>query len=92
MLNSLIGPKHIQGDRSMNSITGRKWSWSHSCYFMTVRARNIDVWQIDSAQSQALATVALRSMQLQVSVQDGTVWVGDGQQSIEITPRRLNEA
>ena len=56
------------------------------------RARNIDVWQIDAAQSQALASVALRSMQLQVSVQDGTVWVGDGQQSIEITPRRLNEA
>ena len=56
------------------------------------RARNIDVWQIDAAQSQALATIAQRSMQLQVSVQDGGVWVGDGKHSIEITPRRLNSA
>lgn len=56
------------------------------------RARNIDVWQIDAAQSQSLASVAQRSMQLQISVQDGSVWVGDGQQSIEITPRRLSAA
>jgi len=29
-------------------------------------------------------------MQLQLSVQDGTCWLSDGQQSIEITPLRLN--
>ena len=54
------------------------------------RARNIAVWQIDSTQSQALAALAQRSMQLQVSVQDGTAWIGDGQRSVEITPVRLN--
>ena len=54
------------------------------------RANNIAVWQIDPAQSQALASLAQRGMQLQLTVQDGTSWVGDGQRSIEITPQRLN--
>ena len=31
-------------------------------------------------------------MQLQVSVQDGTVYIGDGERSVEITPLRLNPA
>ncbi len=55
------------------------------------RARNIAVWQVGAAQSQALAGLAQRSMQLQVSVQDGTAWIGDGQRSIEVSPLRLNE-
>lgn len=54
------------------------------------RASNIEVWQIDAAQSQALATLAQRTMQLQVTVQDGAAWVGDGATSVEVTPVRLN--
>jgi uncharacterized protein YaeQ len=54
------------------------------------RAANIEAWQIDVAQSQALAALAQRTMQLQLSVQDGSCWLGDGQTSIEITPLRLN--
>ena len=54
------------------------------------RASNIAVWQIDSAQSQALASLAQRSMQLQLSIQDGTAWLRDGENSVEITPTRLN--
>jgi uncharacterized protein YaeQ len=54
------------------------------------RANNIAVWQIDAAQSQSLATLAQRSMQLQISVQDGTVYLGDGERAAEITPERLN--
>jgi uncharacterized protein YaeQ len=56
------------------------------------RANNIAAWQIEAAQSQALAGLAQRGMQLQISIQDGTAWIGDGQQSIEITPIRLNPA
>ena len=56
------------------------------------RARNIAVWQVPAEQSQALATLAQRTMQLQVTVQDGSVWVGDGATSIEISPVRLNPA
>ena len=54
------------------------------------RASNIAVWQIDSAQSQALASLAQRSMQLQLSIQDGTAWLRDGENAVEITPTRLN--
>ena len=54
------------------------------------RANNIEAWQIEAPQSQALAELAQRGMQLQISVQDGTAWIGDGQRSIEITPIRLN--
>ncbi len=54
------------------------------------RANNIAVWQIEAPQSQALAELAQRSMQLQISVQDGTAFIGDGERSVEITPLRLN--
>ena len=54
------------------------------------RARNIEVWQIAASESQALAELAERSMQLQVTVQDGTVWISNGTRSVEITPLRLN--
>jgi len=53
------------------------------------RAQNLTVWQVPAGQSQALGELAQRSMQLQVTVQDGTVWVGDGQRSVEVTPERL---
>jgi len=56
------------------------------------RATNLTVWQIATHQSQALAEFAQRGMQLQVTVQDGTTWVSDGQRSVEITPVRLYPA
>lgn len=54
------------------------------------RARNVAVWQVEAEQSQALAALAQRNMQLQVTVQDGTVWIGEGDRSIEVRPVRLN--
>ena len=63
--------------------------WWNGIATKLTRARNLDVWQIPAAQSQALAGLAQRGMQLQVTVQDGTVWVGDGAQSIELQPQRL---
>ena len=48
------------------------------------------MWQIPNAQAQALATLATRGMQLQVSMQDGLIWVGDAERSVEIEPVRLN--
>lgn len=53
------------------------------------RLNNLAVWQLPAAQSQALATLAARSMQLQVTVQDGQVWVGDAEHNIEIQPVAL---
>jgi uncharacterized protein YaeQ len=56
------------------------------------RLSNLKVWQIPAAQSQALAALAERSMQLQVSVQDGQVFVVGGDRTAEIHPQLLYPA
>jgi len=53
------------------------------------RLRNLDIWQLPSEQSQALAAMAQRSMQLQVSIQDGHVYVSDGKHTVEVLPQAL---
>jgi uncharacterized protein YaeQ len=53
------------------------------------RLRNLTVWQIPAEQSEALAALAQRTMELDVTVQDGGIWLGDGQRSLEVTPQRL---
>jgi uncharacterized protein YaeQ len=54
-------------------------------------ARNLAVWQIPAKQSQALAELANRTMKIDVTVQDGTIWMGDGGKSLEVSPVRLLE-
>ncbi len=53
------------------------------------RSENLTVWQIPSEQSKALAALAQRTMILQVTVQDGAIWIGDGTRSLEVSPTRL---
>jgi uncharacterized protein YaeQ len=53
------------------------------------RVRNLTVWQVPPGQSAALAALAQRSMQLNVTVQDGAIWIGDGERSVEVAPQRL---
>lgn len=53
------------------------------------RLSNLEIWQLPAVQSQALAGLAQRSMQLQFTVQDGHVWVGDGEHSVDVEPLRL---
>ncbi|MDE2277632.1 MAG: YaeQ family protein [Burkholderiales bacterium] len=53
------------------------------------RLANLQVWQLPAAQSQALAALAERNMQLQVTVQDGQIWVGNGAVSVEVDPIAL---
>ena len=53
------------------------------------RAPKLAVWQIPPEQSQALAALAERSMQLQISIQDGSVYVSTASNSVEITPVAL---
>jgi uncharacterized protein YaeQ len=53
------------------------------------RTRNIEAWLIPSEQSRALAEMAGRSMQLQIGRQDGSVWVADGERTVDIVPTRL---
>ena len=66
--------------------------WWKNIETKLTRASNLVVWQIEAAQSQALAKLAERSMQLQVTVQDGTAWMSTALGSVEITPQRLTPA
>jgi uncharacterized protein YaeQ len=53
------------------------------------RLRNLDVWRLPAAQSQALGALARRSMQLQLTVQDGHAWLAEGDRSVELVPEAL---
>ena len=48
------------------------------------RARNLTVVNIAAPISQALAKFAQRNMQLQVTVQDGQVWITSNNETVEI--------
>jgi uncharacterized protein YaeQ len=63
--------------------------WWQGIATKLTRAANLAVWQLPAEQSQALAALAARSMQLQISVQDGHVWVNGRDASVEIVPQPL---
>src|SRR5512133_4362137 len=52
------------------------------------RLGNLSVFRIPALESQALAALAQRSMQLQATVQEGALTMGDGANSIHIEPVR----
>ena len=74
---------------SVYSFSASTPTWWKGIEPKLTRARNLTVWQIPPEQSEALAVLAQRTMTLQVTVQDGGIWIGDGTHSIEITPVRL---
>ena len=76
------------GRVSAYSFSASTAVWWSGIAGKVTRAQNLSVWQVPPEQSQALAALAQRSMILQVTVQDGTTWVGDGARSIEVTPVR----
>lgn len=53
------------------------------------RLQNLQVWRIPSETSQAVAALAQRSMQLQATVQENVLMLGDGKNSIDIELIRL---
>ena len=74
---------------SVYSFSSSTPTWWSGIANKVTRAQNLTVWQIPAEQSRALAGLAQRGMRLQVTVQDGGIWVGDGVQSLEVTPIRL---
>jgi uncharacterized protein YaeQ len=53
------------------------------------RAGNLEAWLVPAEQSRELATLAARTMQLQVNRQDGEVWIADAERSVQVVPERL---
>lgn len=63
--------------------------WWQGIATKLTRLRNLEVWRLPAEQAQALAALAQRSMQLQVTVQDGQLWVSEGERSVELQPEPL---
>lgn len=63
--------------------------WWAGLQAKVARLANLEVWQLPATQSQELAGLAARSMQLQVTVQEGHIWVGSESHSVEIQLRAL---
>jgi len=53
------------------------------------RLQNLSVFRVVATASQELATLAQRSMQLQATIQEGALTLGDGKQSIDVAMVRL---
>ncbi|MDQ0588304.1 uncharacterized protein YaeQ [Variovorax paradoxus] len=48
------------------------------------RPQNLQVYRVPTEASQALAALAQRSMQLQATIQENTLTLGDGTHSIDV--------
>ncbi|MFT7724106.1 MAG: YaeQ family protein [Roseateles sp.] len=84
---------HGRSERvSVYSYASSTEVWWRGLAGKLTRAPRLAVWQIPAEQSQALARLAERSMQLQVSIQDGSVYVSTANAAVEIHPIALKEA
>ncbi|TDU70972.1 uncharacterized protein YaeQ [Prosthecobacter fusiformis] len=70
---------------SVYSFSSSTATWWSGIAGKLTRLRNLTVWQVPAEQSQQLAAMCKRSMSLQLTLQDGALWVGDGTDSVEIT-------
>ena len=75
---------------SIYSFSSSTPTWWAGISGKLTRLRNLTVWQIPADQSQKLAAMCQRSMSLQITLQDGSLWVGDGTESVEITLQCLH--
>ncbi len=62
--------------------------WWRGIQNKLTRPRNLSVWRVPSATSAELAGMAQRSMQLQGTVQDGVLMLGDGQRNVDVACER----
>lgn len=56
------------------------------------RAKNVVVYQIAPATSQALALLAQRTMQLQCTIQDGDIWITANDETLHVLVQTLKPA
>lgn len=61
--------------------------WWRGVQNKVARLENLGVWRIPAEQSQTLAGMAQRSMQLQATLQEGSLLLGDGERSLSIEPQ-----
>jgi uncharacterized protein YaeQ len=62
--------------------------WWRGIESKLTRLQNLSVYRVPVAASQALAALAERSMQLQATIQEGTLMLGGGAGSVDLEPVR----
>ena len=62
--------------------------WWRGIQGKLTRPQNLQVWRVPTEASQALVALAQRSMQLQATVQEAVLSLGDGQRTVDIEPVR----
>jgi len=62
--------------------TAEMWFAQNSSQF--ARQKNLAVINLPQESTRAMAALAQRNMQLQCTIQDGQVWLGDGKESVEV--------
>ncbi len=64
--------------------------WWKSLQNKVTRPTNLSVFKFPSASSQSLAKLAQRSMQLQATIQEGGLMIGDEKESVSLECLKLN--
>ena len=62
--------------------------WWRGIESKLARLQNLSVFRVPATASLAMAGLAQRSMQLQATIQEGTLMLGDGSHSIDVEPLR----
>jgi len=62
--------------------------WWRTMEAKLARPKNLNVFRIPTTASQALIPMAQRSMQLQATIQEGVLMLGDGKHNVDIEPIR----
>lgn len=62
--------------------------WWRGIETKLTRLHNLRVYRVPVAPSQALAALAQRSMQLQATIQEGALMLGDGVSNVDLEPVR----
>ena len=62
--------------------------WWRGIETKLTRLHNLSVYRVPVAASQALAALAQRSMQLQATIQEGTLMLGGGASNVDLEPVR----
>lgn len=69
---------------SVYSFSSSTPTWWNGIASKLTRIRNLTVWQVPAEQTQQLAALTKRSMDLQITLQEGILWIGQGTDSIEL--------
>jgi len=62
--------------------------WWRAIESKLARLKSLQVWRIPSAEAQQLTALAQRNMNLQATVQEGALLLGDGTHHVHIEPLR----